>query len=367
MATAHPNLSPTGHEETSLKKLFAVFSDWWSYLWIKWRVILCCTLLGGLTGFAYIYLKKPIYTADTTFVLENGESSGGGLGQYLGLASMVGLDLGGGGGGIFQGDNILELYKSRAMIEKALLSPIARDTTYLLIDRYIDFNQLKKKWANQPALANLKFVAYEKRTLAKDMATLRLRDSIMGKVVAQINKKYLTVTKPNQRLDIIRVEVKAPDETFAKEFNNQIVKTVNDFYIQTKTKKAADNVNILQQKTDSVRAVMDGSIYTAVAATDATPNLNPTRQVQRMVPVQKAQFSAETNKAVLGELLKNLEMSKVSLRKETPLIQVIDQPVLPLKDDADYMFMYPIAAVMMSFLLIVIVLLLRRSILLKLS
>jgi hypothetical protein len=29
-------------------------------------------------------------------------------------------------------------------------------------------------------------------------------------------------------------------------------------------------------------------------------------------------------------LVKNLELSKLSLRKETPLIQVIDKPILPL-------------------------------------
>lgn len=366
MATTEPNSSAAG-EETSLKKTLSLFRDWWSYLLVKWRVVLCCTLLGGLIGLAYIYLKKTIYTADTTFVLEHSESGGGGLGQYLGLASMVGLDLGGDGGGIFQGDNILELYKSRAMIEKALLNPIAGDTTQLLINRYLEFNNLRKKWANRSALANIKFTSYQNRTQTKDLGTLRLRDSIMGKVVEQINKKYLTVTKPNQRLDIIKVEVKATDEIFAKEFNNQIVKTVNDFYVQTKTKKSLDNVNILQQKTDSVRAVMNGSIYSAVAATDATPNLNPTRQVQRMVPVQRAQFSAETNKAVLAELLKNLELSKVSLRKETPLIQVIDNPVFPLQSNNEYLFIYPIVAMVMSFLLITIVLLLRRSILLRLS
>ncbi len=29
--------------------------------------------------------------------------------------------------------------------------------------------------------------------------------------------------------------------------------------------------------------------------------------------------------------MKNLELSKITLRKETPLIQVIDQPVFPLE------------------------------------
>ena len=33
---------------------------------------------------------------------------------------------------------------------------------------------------------------------------------------------------------------------------------------------------------------------------------------------------------MLNELVRNLELSKMSLRKETPLIQVIDRPILPL-------------------------------------
>jgi uncharacterized protein involved in exopolysaccharide biosynthesis len=32
-------------------------------------------------------------------------------------------------------------------------------------------------------------------------------------------------------------------------------------------------------------------------------------------------------------LVKNLEVSKVTLRKETPLIQVIDAPILPLEKE----------------------------------
>lgn len=141
----------------------------------------------------------------------------------------------------------------------------------------------------------------------------------------------MEVTKPDIKTSIIIAEVKASDEFFAKEFNDQIVKNVNDFYLQTKTKRSTENVAIMQQKTDSVRAVMNGAIYTAAAAADATPNLNPTRQVQRTAPIQRSQFSAETNKEMLGELVKNLEMSKIALHKETPLIQIVDRPILPLE------------------------------------
>ena len=49
--------------------------------------------------------------------------------------------------------------------------------------------------------------------------------------------------------------------------------------------------------------------------------------------MQRSQFNAETNKSILSELVKNLEMSKISLRKETPLIQVVDRPIFPLEKD----------------------------------
>jgi uncharacterized protein involved in exopolysaccharide biosynthesis len=35
----------------------------------------------------------------------------------------------------------------------------------------------------------------------------------------------------------------------------------------------------------------------------------------------------------LTQLVAQLELSKVSLRKETPLVQLIDRPILPLEND----------------------------------
>jgi uncharacterized protein involved in exopolysaccharide biosynthesis len=336
---------------SSLKDTALIVKDWWHYLKSKTALILTVAVLGAIAGFTYGYLKKPAYTATTSFVLENSEGGAGGLGQYMGLASMVGLDLGS-GGGVFQGDNILELYKSRQMIQMALLTPLQADSSKLLIDRYFEFNK---------PLADLTFSAKP-----RDPQLNRLQDSVIREVVEKINKRYLKVTKPNQRLDVINVEVTAKDEVFAKEFNDQIVQHVNDFYVQTKTKKSANNVAILQDKTDSVRAVMNGDIFSAVTVADATPNLNLTRQVRRMAPVQKAQFSAEANKVVLAELLKNLELAKVSLAKETPLIQLIDQPLFPLAKEKIYLSAYAALAFFVSLLFMVVALLLRKTVLDKL-
>lgn len=314
-------------DEFTLKELIVKGKHGYRYLWSKWPVLMLALVIGGLLGVCYSLFSKPSYTATTTFVLESGESAGA-LGQYAGLASMVGIDMNGDGGGIFQGDNIIELYKSRNMIVKALMSAVEVDQKKeLLVNRYIDFKGLHEKWAGKSALEHLRFSS---NTAVDDPGTRRLQDSVLNTIVLEINKKHLDVAKLDKKLSIIKVDVKSEDEWFAKAFNEQLVKNVNDFYVQTKTKKSLQNIHILQVKTDSVRRVLNGAINSAAAVTDATPNLNPTRQMQRTAPIQRSQVTAETNKAVLGELVKNLELSKMSLLKETPLIQVVDEPVFPL-------------------------------------
>lgn len=351
------NLIHTPHsqdDEISLKELILKLREWYRYLLSKWVIILIVGTIGAVLGFAYASSNKPVYAAACTFVLEEGGSAGG-IGQYAGIASMVGIDLGGGGGGIFQGDNIIELYKSRSMIVKTLLSEVEIDKKkQLLIDRYIDFNELRKAWSKKAELKDIQF------NLKSGESFTRIQDSVISSIAADINKNYLNVGKLDKKLSIIKVEVKAKDEPFAKCFNNEIVKNVNDFYVQTKTKKSLDNVAILQQKTDSVRAVMNGAVYTAVAVSDATPNLNPTRQVQRVVPMQRAQISVETNKTILGELVKNLELAKMSLRQETPLIQVIDQPVFPLAKEKFGKAKGIILGGVISGFLVVLILLIRK-------
>src|ERR1700743_1147956 len=98
-------------EEISLKELTLKFQEWWKYLLSKWLIIFFAGVVGGILGFTRAYLKKPIYTAELSFALED-DRSGGGLGAAAGLASQFGFDLGGDGGGALSADKFLELINS---------------------------------------------------------------------------------------------------------------------------------------------------------------------------------------------------------------------------------------------------------------
>ena len=317
-------------DEISLKELILKIKDWYRFLLSKWIVLVAAGIIGGAIGVGYAFMQKPTYTASLSFALEDEKSGGGGLSGALGLASSLGIDLGTSAGGAFSGANLIELMKSRKIVEKALLNPITvNGKTQSLAQYFINFNELNKNWNEKPTLKNIVFDVDADRS----KYTLQ-QDSILGNLYATIagTNGLLSVAQKDKKISIISIEVKSTDELFSKAFTESIAQEVSSYYIEIKSKKARQNMEILQHQTDSIRAELNGAITGVAAAADNTFGLNPAMMVRKS-PGTRRQVDVQANTAILTQLVTNLEMAKVSLRKETPLIQVIDKPILPLKKD----------------------------------
>lgn len=318
------DIRPIENDEISLKELMQKVKEWYLYLLSKWKIIFLAGMIGGGFGVMYSMLKKPIYTATLTFALED-EKGSGGIGGALGLASSFGLDLGGSGGGIFTGSNLTELFKSRSMVEKTLLSPVnINGKTISLAELYIQNNQWRDKWNSNPKLNSIQFLPNSSTKLFT-----RVQDSIVGVMYQNLSNGSLTVGQKDKKISIISIDVSSTDELFAKYFCEALAKQVGNFYIDTKSKKARINMAILERQVDSIRSELNSSITGVAVANDNTFNLNPAMNVRR-TPSARRQVDVQANTAILTELVKQSEMAKVTLRKETPLIQVIDKPILPL-------------------------------------
>ncbi|WP_114751630.1 Wzz/FepE/Etk N-terminal domain-containing protein [Pleomorphovibrio marinus] len=312
-------------DKITFRELILRLKGWGVVFWDKKRLILLLTIVGIVLGILASLLKKPKYVAETTFVLE--ESDMGGLSNLSGLASMIGLNLPslGSESGLFTGDNIMELYRSQRMISSTLLSPMGQEAQEeLLIDRYIAFNNLKKKWKNKVDLATMDF------TLTRDSFSVK-QDSVIREIVKEIRKENLGVEKPDRKLNILKISITSKDETFSKVFNETLVEKVNQFYKETKTKKTAENLKILQSQADSVRRVLDESLEGLARFQDRIPNPNPLLQ-QGTVESKSRQVDVQAAGAVYQEVVKNLEISKINHRNNTPLIQIIDSPRFPLEE-----------------------------------
>jgi hypothetical protein len=306
------------NDEISLKELIQKIQEWVAYLKTHLKLIIGIAALGGIIGFVYASFQKPSYLATTTFVLEE-DKGGGGLGGAMGLASSFGFDLGGGGGGLFTSSNIIELMKSRLVVEKTLLNPVQVDGKEIsLADYFIQINDLKSRVAFPINADRSKFSLEQ--------------DSILNGISSGIIYNNLVIAQKDKKVSIISLTVKTESELFSKLFCEQLLKETSDFYIETKSKKSRLNVDILQYQADSIRAELNGAITGVAAASDNVYNLNPAYNVKK-TPGTRRQVDVQANTAILTQLVAQLELSKVSLRKETPLVQLIDRPILPLQKE----------------------------------
>lgn len=314
-------------DELSVKELMQKTKEWYLYLLVHWKIIILAIFVGASLGLVYSFVKKPVYTASLSFALED-EKSGGGLGSALGLASSLGLDVGGGGGSIFTGSNLTELFKSRVMVEETLLSPVRLNGKVVsLAEMYIQNSDWRDNWTDNPKCKNIQFLPETKRKYFT-----RVHDSILGVIYENLSKNSLAVDQKDKKIAIITIDVHATNELFAKYFTEALVKEVSDFYVTNKSKKARMNMDILKRQTDSIRGELNGAITGVAVANDNTFGLNPAMNVRR-APSARRQVDVQANTAILTELVKQSELAKVTLRKETPLIQVIDRPILPLKKE----------------------------------
>jgi uncharacterized protein involved in exopolysaccharide biosynthesis len=314
---------PKESDEISFKELIEKVKEWYRYLFSKWKIILISGMLGAILGLTYSLIKKPKYTATLSFALEDEKS--GGLNGALGLAGTLGLDVGGSGGSVFSSSNLTELFKSRSMVEKTLLSPISiNGKSISLAEMYIQNTEWRKSWIKKTQFKNIQFLPNANR---KEFT--RVHDSILGVIYGDLSKNSLTVGQKDKKSAIVLIDVVSENELFSLYFCEALAKQVGKFYIETKSKKARINMEILERQTDSIRLELNNAITGVAIANDNTFMLNPALNVRR-TPSARRQVDVQANTAILTELIKQCEMAKVALRKETPLIQIIDNPILPL-------------------------------------
>ena len=276
------------NNEISLKEFIFKVKEWFIFFKSKWKIIFLCSFIGAVFGVGYAYLNKPIYKGVLTFAMEEDKGSGGGgLSGALGLASSFGIDLGGaGGGGAFAASNLAELMKSRTLVEKVLLEPInIKGKTTSLAEYYIEINKLRKGWDKTPILKDIHFLPGTNRA-----TYTRHQDSILKQIHTTLtDKERLNIMQKDKKVTILSIEVMSEDEIFSKLFCENLAKETSDFYIETKSKKAKINVDVLQKQADSIRRELNGAINVVALEVDNVYNLNPALNI-RTAPSKKSKL-----------------------------------------------------------------------------
>jgi hypothetical protein len=295
-----------------------------SYLRSQSKLIVLCGLVGLVLPLIYRALQKPAYAASTTFILEEKSATGGGL---AGIASQVGLDLGslGSGSSLFTGDNILDIIKSRVIIEKVLLTPISGNSGKTLADLYLEFSGMGEKLPAPVSFAS------------PSVTHTVYQDSVLYVMYDQIAKKNVSVDRLNKKGSIFKIVTVSQNQVFSKNFAERLLKETTTYYVNVKTSSALANVQRLQARGDSLLRVLNAKSYNAASFQILDPNV---AFKSMSVPAEVSSRDKSIVFSIYAEVTKNLEMSRIALVSQTPVIQLLDAPKYPLMDDRkSYLFL----------------------------
>ncbi|NWJ51815.1 MAG: lipopolysaccharide biosynthesis protein [Bacteroidetes bacterium] len=310
------------NSEIALKEIIIKGKEIWRFLLRKWFIIIITSSIGACIGLYQVWFIPTRYIAKCTFALEN--ESNNPLGNYSGLASVAGLDIGGGGGNIFSPDNIMSMMSSRKIVINSLLSPIIINKKKMtLMEYYLSFNHINDNWAKNPKFAKLKFpLNLDPKSLTRE------QDSVLNNIHSYLVAKVISIGKSNKKSTFREASCSSTNEIFSKALLETLANQVTMFYVATKTKRARQNVEILQTRADSIYKVLTNSLDRSAVISDQ--NLNTAKQVAG-VDIKRKQIDIQVGTTAYSEVIRNLEIAKFTLQKETPLIQVIDPPVFPLQ------------------------------------
>lgn len=280
----------------------------------KWWVFLIVGFLAGITGIYYASKQKEVYQSRLTFALDEGN----GMSDAMSIAAQFGINVGS-GKDIFEGDNIIEIMKSRRMVERTLLSvDTFNNKPYTFIEYYLQ--QDRKPNSKE---INIHFPVSQPRS-----TFTYAQDSLLYKCYNDFANSYITANKPDRKYNIYEVNVTNINEKFAKDFTDRIVDETNKFYTEISTKKAKETLEILEKQVASMKGNVNSSLDSRAEIQDI--NLNPAFSAAS-VPIQKEQANIQVYSGAYSEMFKNLEIARYQYLKQIPLMQIIDAANYPMK------------------------------------
>ena len=201
------------NKQISFSEIKDNITNYISFLWSKKWNIVAAAIVGAIIGVIQAYTYKPTYTASYKFSIESKSSSASGL-NALNLIAGVSSS-----SGTFSGDNLVELFRSRSMVEMALLKPIVVNGDSISLIEYkilVDSTRLKCKEenikANEPTICDIYFPYGQCREHFS-----RAQDSILMRYASNLMQKDIEIEKVDKKLSYATFSVRSKNETFAKE------------------------------------------------------------------------------------------------------------------------------------------------------
>ncbi len=319
-------------EQISTKELFKKLLGVFKIVLEQWKLILIISGITSLLSIAYDYseYQERQYGAEIVFNLEIG-GGGGGMGDFGGLAGALGI---GGGGAkstdLISGENFMPVISSKAVYERALLKEISvYGKKMLFVNYYKDSSDIARNdWGgdmfNDP---NYELINYRFKKKKPEEFTL-FENAAVTQIYEKLKKgtEVRSLGKGTSLTSLIGI---TNNEMLSKIWVETLLKTMEEFYKEVKTKKSMLVLDIQEKRLDSLRRVLYGTDRQLASVTAQNINaVDPTGQMKQQQLNRNSGFISGQYYAQL-QTVENLRMMMIN---QTPIFTVLEPVRLPLTE-----------------------------------
>ena len=315
------------NHEIDIKQVVQSVIQYKNYLYKKNKLIILISIICSFVFCTYSHFKQTQFLAELTFVVEK-DASVENFGSASSLIKNFGFDLGG-SSSTFSKNNIIELLKSRLVLNKALMKKYnVNEKDDLLINHYLEINNYKKEWREN----DVKVIDFNEEIKFE-------HDSIMRIVWKEIVNDNLLIEIDKNESNIITLTFNSINEKFSKYFAESLIQEMSSLYISHQTKQAMNTLSFLQDRADSVFKELKNSEQEYARIKDINQRIVKASGRLKELRLMR---EVEVLNTMYLEIVKNLEISKITLLNQTPIINIIDTPILPLKKEESSLIIFSI-------------------------
>jgi len=311
-------MSDTTNNSLSLKTTILTVRSYFMYLLKKWWVYFLVLLIALAISFLYLSIRPDRYTAKVTFMTSTNDNSS--LGSLMQMAGQFGIMSPPSGGSSLSAEKLIELMGTRTILINSLLKEGEVDGEQdLLINHFL---KMKNSFNDTNRFTTPIITEFS-----------RTENELADDILEKVQKNVLEAN--NSENGIIRATVKLPNEQLAKQFLDNLVAEVSSYHLITSTEKEEKELLVIQARTDSIKKALDIAEYNLSSWLDKQSRKLRASAVSAQNYVEQIRLDREAE--ILGasyvELMKGLELTKLSISRQKPVIQIIDSPTYPLEKD----------------------------------
>lgn len=307
-------------DEISLEDFIRSVKGYIHLLLRQWKIFLLAILLscGGL--WFWSQSKAPTYKATLTLMLS--DDSGQSVTGISSILGQFGLPI---SSGKYNIDKLIEIARSRYILEQVLQSQCNVDgENKSIADHLISYYKLDETWQ-----------AYSEKPFSGNF-TNTVGTPEYNYLIKQLHK-LVNGTEQNGGLlsmdygrdhYIMTFDFESLSEELSINYLMNHFDYLRDFYINKSVERQQLSYDIIKDKRDSIYISLNSVENEIAVLQDLSPSSFRSTTSSRLTRLSTESLILKTGYAKAEE---NLAIAELALQNNTPLIQLIDQPISPLQ------------------------------------